>query len=194
MSVAAVQKAFPSAVERSLESTQLDAFHRADRSVMEDCYRQHFATVERAVGAVLIGADKETVVQEVFLRLLSSESTRRSFTGGSLGGWLTTIGRNLAIDHWRRRRREQSESEGEPGRQEVASSAEAAATEARMLIDRFRTEKLPKEWARVFEARFIRQMTQREAASELGMFRTTLAYQELRIRRLLNEFFLGDRR
>ena len=46
----------------------------------------------------------------------------------------------------------------------------------------------------VFEARFVRQLTQREAASTLGISRTTLAYQEHRIRKLLRKHLLGTNR
>ncbi|NPC78158.1 RNA polymerase subunit sigma-70, partial [Pyxidicoccus fallax] len=54
----------------------------------------------------------------------------------------------------------------------------------------FRREHLPAKWAPVFEARFVRQLSQREAAAALGLHRTTLAYQELRIRSLLKKFLL----
>ena len=50
------------------------------------------------------------------------------------------------------------------------------------------------EWAPVFESRFIKQLPQREAAKELGMPRTTLVYQEQKIRALLQRFLLGDER
>ena len=62
--------------------------------------------------------------------------------------------------------------------------------DAKVLVERFRRDCLPPEWAAVFDARFLRQVTQREAAEELGIRRTTLAYQELRIRRLLTQFLL----
>ena len=67
---------------------------------------------------------------------------------------------------------------------------EQEAAEARVMLDRFRSERLPAKWRGVFEARFIRQLDQRSAAKELKMFRTTLAYQELRVRALLRKFLL----
>jgi RNA polymerase sigma-70 factor (ECF subfamily) len=60
--------------------------------------------------------------------------------------------------------------------------------DAKVLVERFRRDCLPQEWAGVFDARFLRQVPQREAARELGIRRTTLAYRELRIRRLLSRF------
>src|SRR5437868_4527758 len=44
----------------------LDEFHAGDPAVMRQCYVEHFAAVDRAVGRILQGADKETVVHEVF--------------------------------------------------------------------------------------------------------------------------------
>jgi RNA polymerase sigma-70 factor (ECF subfamily) len=167
----------------------LASFHRADRATMEACYREHHAAVTRAVGTILTGADQETVVQEVFLRLLSNEQMRRTFVGGSIGAWLARVARNLAVDYWRRHRLEAGHDEAEgPPDAHVAAARQEAEMDARLLVERFRREKLPPQWVPVFEARFIQQLSQREAARALGVFRTTLAYQELRIRQLVNEF------
>ena len=61
---------------------------------------------------------------------------------------------------------------------------------AAMVIERFRKTVLPPKWDAVFEARFLKQLGQREAAMVLGMHRTTLMYQEHRIRALLQKFVL----
>src|SRR3954469_20968831 len=84
----------------------LVAFHAGDRDVLEACYRAHFQRVDQTVGRVLRGADKETVVQELFLQLLSNGELRRSFSGGAFAAWIATLARNRAIDFWRRHRRE----------------------------------------------------------------------------------------
>src|SRR5439155_15489374 len=67
-----------------------------------------FRVVEHAVGQVLRGADKETVVHEVFLQLMSRAELRRGFSGGGFSAWLGTVARHQAIDYWRRHRHEQS--------------------------------------------------------------------------------------
>jgi len=172
----------------------LQKFHRGDRGTLESCYREHFSTVERAIGGMLSTADRETVTHEVFSRLLSQADLRQSFHGGSLAGWLTRVARNQAIDFRRRQGRELSAT-GEEGPDTAVPSWEASA-EARLLVDRFRKEHLPAEWVGVFELRFLQQLPQREAASRLSIHRTTLAYRELRIRRLLRAFLLeeGDSR
>lgn len=167
----------------------LGAFHAGDRAVIEGCYRDHFATVERAMTGVLGAADRETVIHELFSHLLTNGDFRRAFTGGSFVAWLTTVARNQAIDFQRRRGSEVPLEDEAPA---TGSGSWQDAAEARVLIERFRRERLPSDWIGVFERRFLEQMTQHEAASALGIRRTTLAYRELRIRRALRAFLLED--
>ena len=173
----------------------LDRFHAGEREVLDECYRNHFRVVETAVGHDLRGADKETVIHDVFLQLLARPELRRGFTGGSFAAWLATIARHQAIDFWRRYRREHSleqlASRNAPGEPVQPVEPLERTVEARLLIDRFRREVLPPKWARVFEARFVSGLDQRSAAAQVGISRTTLAYQEIQLRRLLRRFLLG---
>jgi RNA polymerase sigma-70 factor, ECF subfamily len=164
----------------------LARFHAGERAVLAQVYEEHFDVVYKAVGRVVRDADQETVVHELFCRLVASEPMRQGFRGGSLAAWLTTLGKNQAIDHARRYQRETQLDEAG----EAASAGHDDAADAKMLIDRFRAECLPAKWAAVFEKRFLEQLSQREAAAALGISRTTLAYQELRVRRLIEKFFL----
>lgn len=168
-------------------------FHEGSRAVIEDLYRTHFERVAQAVGSVLDGADKETTIHEVFYRLLSSEQARRGYSGGSFGAWIATVAKNQAIDHLRRRKLE--EPVGTPS--DLPERAERRAVfdervEAQMMVEQFRQRCLPVKWAKVFEARFIQQLDQSEAARLLGIQRTTLIYQEYRLRKLLDRFFLKE--
>jgi RNA polymerase sigma-70 factor (ECF subfamily) len=174
-----------------LAEDDLAGFHRGDRAVLERCYLEHFDTVSRAVGSVLGGVDRESAIHDFFARLIGDEGMRKSFQGGALGGWLWVSARRSAIDAARAANRERevlARLSQEPANAEQPDSAVEA--ERRRLIARFRAGPLPAKWVPVFEARFLRQLTQREAATELGMRRTTLAYQELRIRGLLRTFLL----
>jgi RNA polymerase sigma-70 factor, ECF subfamily len=168
----------------------LARFHDGDRRVMEECYREHFATVLRAVGRYLSGADQETVVHEVFFRLLSQPETRRGFGGGPFGSWLATVARHQAIDFLRRYRREQPLPDDDAAAGPDEAPPPEARLAARALVERFRRERLPEKWRPVFDARFMQQLSQREAAAALGLSRTTLAYRELRIRARLRRFVL----
>lgn len=170
----------------------LARFHGGERSITEQVYREFLDTVDRGVAAVLHGADRETVVHEVFLRLLTDGDLRRAFQGGDLGAWLLVIARNHAIDYARRRNRETPSGLDIPAAIATARDGLAGRAEARLLLDRFWTELLPPKWRAVFEARFVRNLSQTEAAAALDMHRTTLMYQELRIRQLLRAFLLEE--
>jgi RNA polymerase sigma-70 factor (ECF subfamily) len=133
--------------------------------------------------------DGETVTHEVFYRLLTDPKMRESFRGGSLGAWLVQVATRAAIDDLRRRRREISADESSRSAPEKDD-----ALEAKLTIARFRDERLPPELAPVFEARFLRQLSQRDAAREIGLPRSTLAYQEQKVRELLRAFLLDDKK
>jgi RNA polymerase sigma-70 factor (ECF subfamily) len=177
-------------LEEAAHGDSLADFHRGERAALDRCYREHFKTVSHAVGSVLRGADQETVIQEVFMRLVAEEALRRNFAGGSMPAWLATVARNQALNYRQRRDRERPlEPADEPADSidgNVSCFAEAA--EARLVVERFRREVLPTKWAGVFQARFMEQLDQREAAQKLGISRTTLAYQEHRVRSLLRRY------
>jgi len=176
---------------RRLDPEELARFHQGDRNALEEVYRRHFEGTFASVGSVLSGADRETATHEVFFKLLHSEPFRRSFQGGDLGAWLAVVARNHAIDYVRRRNRESPSGMNlEPP--DPDGDGIGRRTEARMLIDRFCREVLPPRWLGVFETRFLDNLSQAEAASRLGTRRTTLAYQELRIRQMLRKFLLED--
>jgi RNA polymerase sigma-70 factor (ECF subfamily) len=172
----------------------LARFHAGEREVLDEIYRRYFSVVVTAV-QILRGADKETVIHDVFLQLLAREELRRGFTGGSFAAWVATIARHQAIDFWRRYRREHSLDDlvARGSSNEPVQPVEPfeRTVEARLLVDRFRRESLPPKWALVFEARFLMGLDQRSAAARVGISRTTLAYQEIQIRRLLRRFLLG---
>jgi RNA polymerase sigma-70 factor (ECF subfamily) len=171
--------------------TWLDRFHRGERKVLEQIYQQQFERIDTAVGTVLTGADRETVVHEVFLRLLRDDPFRRLFRGGDVGAWLAVVARNQAIDYSRRRNRE-APAGINLGNTLASGDELARSAEARLLIERFLRDVLPPAWMAVFQARFVAHLSQAEAAARLGKRRTTLAYQELRIRRLLRKFLLEE--
>ncbi len=176
----------------SLPSDWLEGFYSGERRVMQECYTDFFDTVFQSVGRVLGGADQETVVHEVFFKLLSEEKMRRSFTGGSLGAWLSAVARNRAIDFWRKYRREQNaEPDFMDSVEHPASFGSIDRSDARITLERFHDELLPVKLKAVFKARFIQGLSQREAARSLGMLRTTLAYQERQVKRELRRFLKG---
>lgn len=172
------------------EVAWLARFHAGDRDVMEAVYRDHFVRVRAVAARVLSEVDAETVAHEVFERLLSDERSRRSFEGGNLGAWIAQVAHNRSLDVLRRRRRELSEHESPE--EDVDPARLEDELEAKRLVDRFLRERLPGKYRSLFDARFLRQLSQREAAQELGIERSTLAYQEKQVRTLLTAFLLGE--
>jgi RNA polymerase sigma-70 factor, ECF subfamily len=171
------------------DESQRALFHAGNRALMGRLYQESYDGVDAAVGRVLRGADRETVVHDLYLRLLDRPELRRNFTGGSVHAWLATLAHNLAVDYWRRYRRETSlDEDASPPLVDTQSRRMEERAALCVFIERFRREALPEKWGPVFQARFVEQWDQREAARRLGMHRTTLAYRELRIRKLLRAY------
>jgi RNA polymerase sigma-70 factor (ECF subfamily) len=156
-------------------------FHAGVRSSLERIYREQFHSVSTTVGRVVEGADQETVVHDVFLRLFTDARLRRSFAGGALGGWLATVARRHAVEH---RQRRECLLPVDAVRVDDADAAVAAA----QLTERFARQVLPPRWARVFQLRFIERIERRRAARLLGIHPLRLFYREQRVRRLLSRF------
>jgi RNA polymerase sigma-70 factor (ECF subfamily) len=169
----------------------LEAFQRGDRDAFARCYEDYIGTVSWAVGQVLRGVDRETVVHDVFCRLFGEPELRRNFTGGNFGAWLITVARHQAIDFRRKMDRELPTDPGSlgGGHHGDGDSDGDSALELRSLVQRF-LRILPPKWEGVFRARFLEHLDQRSAARKLGLGRTTLAYQEMQIRRRLRRFVL----
>jgi RNA polymerase sigma-70 factor (ECF subfamily) len=175
---------------REARASWLERFHAGDRPVLDEVYRAHVDAVHRSAGGVLGGADLETVVHEVFFKVMTNSDLRKAFHGGDLAAWLVVIARHHAIDYVRRRNREQPAGLDVACAPDASPAADTSSAEAALLIQKFCAEVLPSKWRPVFAARFVEHLTQTEAAAALRMRRTTLVYQELRIRRLLRGFLL----
>jgi RNA polymerase sigma-70 factor (ECF subfamily) len=167
-------------------------FHAGRRSVLEASYREHAERVLAAASRVVSPVDAENVTHEVFYRLLSDADMRASFRGGDFGAWLARVATNQALNLKRRTWREVNVAEAAADSSTRESPVEQLA--AHEIVERFRREALPAKWEPVFEARFLKQLTQKEAAAMLGLHRTTLMYQEHRIGALLRRFLLREER
>jgi RNA polymerase sigma factor (sigma-70 family) len=145
-------------------------FLRGDRDVLEQIYRDSFP------------ADRDGVVQQVFTEVVSSRTLRATFRGGDLASWLSAIARHKAIDFARREQRLTDLSMAPE-----AAVADGPLDDFKQELERF-ARRLPEERRRVLELRFVVGMTQVEAASELGMPRSTLEDWERQIKRALEEY------
>jgi RNA polymerase sigma factor (sigma-70 family) len=165
-----------------------DRFVRGDQSVIEEIYRTTFAEVRRAAGGVLREpADRNAVVHDVFLQLIASRELRQSYRGGRIGSWLGAIARHQSLDFVRRERWFTDLS---------AIDQAAAKTD---LLDELRRElvrfaaRMDPERRRLVQLRYIEGMTQVEAATALGMSRSTLEAWEHQFERALQVFLRGEK-
>lgn len=177
------------AVPDRADELWLARFHAGERAVLESVYVEQFAGVAAAIAPIVGPTERETIIHDVFASLIAHREVRESFRGGSLGAWLRTVARNRALDHVRRMQRERlvlsALDDAEP---RVEPDVAAAA---RRELAAFRAT-LPTDWIGVFDACFVRQLSQRDAARALAIPRTTIAYRALRIRRALRRFILED--
>lgn len=160
----------------------LAGFHAGERWAIEEAYREHVKRVIAAARRLVGPIDAETIAHDVFYRLLSKAEMRRSFQGGNLAAWLTQVAVRAAVDDLRKRRRETDATTVEQ------STIIDDEIEAKLLVSRFRKDVLAPEDEALFDARFINRLPQREAAELLGIPRSTLVYQEQRIREQLERF------
>jgi len=165
-----------------------DRFLGGDKDVIEEIYRATFEEVRRAAGTVLHEpADRDAVVHEVYLELLSSRELRESHRGGSMGAWLGAIARHQALDFARRESRLTDLSAVD----EMSAKTDGIS-DLRRELARF-AEQLDPERRRLVQLRYIEGMTQMEAAAILGKPRSTLEDWEHQFKRALSAHVAGKK-
>ena len=155
--------------------------------MLEQVYRENFASVRKAAGRVLQEpADRDAIVQQVFVDLVSQRKLRAAYRGGDLGAWLGSIARHRALDFSRRERRLV-----ELPRDEPAPDRDEPLADFRQELERF-ARGLSDDRRRLLELRFVLGMTQVEAAAALGMPRSTHEDWERDIKRRLEAYLASD--
>jgi RNA polymerase sigma-70 factor (ECF subfamily) len=179
----------------------LARFREGETAALEQVYWAYVDAVTRVVRAVmnshaprsldqLAGAATEIgdLVQEVFVRAFAPR-TRASFDGARpYGHYLAQIARNVVVDHWRTTRRQvpldldplldamSLEADDAGKRTERWADPETVAVVERYLAA------LPPELRQVHDALYVRGLSQREAASALGLGRQAVRGLEARLR------------
>jgi RNA polymerase sigma-70 factor, ECF subfamily len=165
-----------------------ERFLRGDKDVIEEIYTATFEEVRRAAGTVLREpSDRDAVVHEVYLELLSSRELRESHRGGQLGAWLGAIARHQALDFVRRESRLTDLSAVD----EVSANIDPLQDLRRELM-RF-ASRLDPERQRLVQLRYVEGMTQMEAAAVLGKPRSTLEDWEHQFKRALHAHLAGKK-
>jgi RNA polymerase sigma-70 factor (ECF subfamily) len=179
----------------------LARFREGETAALERVYWAYVDAVTRVVQAVvsnhaprslerLQGAAAEIgdLVQEVFVRAFAPR-TRASFDGTRpYGHYLAQIARNVVVDHWRATRRQvpldldslmeamSLEADDAGKRTERWADPDTVAVVERYLAT------LPPELRQVHDALYVRGLSQREAASALGLGRQAVRGLEARLR------------
>jgi RNA polymerase sigma-70 factor (ECF subfamily) len=172
----------------------LRQFRRGEQRALERVYRTYVDRVEALVrhGFVLaqrgvrisgVGvADLADLIQEVFARAFS-ERARLGFDGvREYGPYVATIARNVLIDWARKHKREivmpelaelEAPDDGEP---EPIDPAVLAVVERYLAA-------LPPELRGLYEQRYVLNLSQEEAARNLGLKRQQLRTREKKLRK-----------
>ena len=142
---------------------------KGDREALEELYLIHFDRIYSYLH-VSVGNrhDAEDLTTQTFLKMLEKIGTFR-WRSAPFSAWLFRIAHNLALDHFRSRRRWQPEEEVPEPRGEEEPSAEVAAmhTIGRESLARL-IEDLSPEQQQVLTLKFVFNFPHAEVAAILG--------------------------
>lgn len=139
-----------------------------DRAALEELYLQHFDRVYSYLH-VTVGNrhDAEDLTTQTFLRMLESIGTFR-WGNAPFSAWLFRIAHNLAMDHFRSRRRWQPEEEVPEPHGAVESSAEEQAIRALATESMFDLiDQLSEEQRQTLILKFVFDFSNAETATVL---------------------------
>jgi RNA polymerase sigma-70 factor (ECF subfamily) len=140
-----------------------------DRSALEQLYLIHF---DRIYGYLHMSVgnrhDAEDLTTQTFLKMLESIGKFR-WRSAPFSAWLFRIAHNLAMDHFRARRRWQPEEEvpEPPGMEEPSAELEAMQSIGRQSMMEL-IERLSPEQRQVLTLKFIFNFSNADVASILG--------------------------
>ena len=142
----------------SLEAQLVAAAQAGDRSAYGRLYDRFAPMVHGLLLARVPRSDVDDLVQDVFLQAMRRLSSLRS--AEAFGGWLATIARNRARDHWRR------------GEETVELPDDVAGTphpEAAALAVLAAIRRLPEAYHETLVLRLVEGMTGPEIAERTGL-------------------------
>lgn len=170
----------------------------ADRTRLETIYEEHVTAIHRFVYArVGNRPDAEDLTAQVFTRAIEQLDVDRP--APQIAAWLYRVAQNAVADYWRAFYRlpqvgvEQVASTWEPAAPHASPAAEATteleADSAAAAVGRL-LKRLPEQYARVLELRFLQRLSVAETAEQLGISHgnaKVLQYRALRKAALLGE-------
>jgi RNA polymerase sigma factor (sigma-70 family) len=157
-------------------------------SDLAEIYRQHRPDLLRVARRLVGLVEAESVIQEVFVELLRNQQLRARFLGGSLRAWLREITRRKGLEYLRRNGREVPLETDD----DLAAVHPEPHLLARQLVERFLGDHVPPTQRHFFVLRFLEHRTQVEAATALGLPRSTLEGWEHKLAAALRRFILEE--
>ena len=151
-------------VRRLVERAQ-----QADRAALEELYLIHFDRIYSYLHmSVGNRHDAEDLTTQTFLKMLESIGRFR-WQAAPFSAWLFRIAHNLAMDHFRARRRWQPEEEvpEPPGSEEPSAEFEAMQSIGRQSMMEL-IEKLSPEQQQVLTLKFVFNFPNADVATILG--------------------------
>jgi RNA polymerase sigma-70 factor, ECF subfamily len=167
------------------------------RGPFEEIYDSHVVAIYRYIYArVGNRPDAEDLTAQVFTRAVEQLDTTRG--GGQITSWLYRVSQNAVADYWRAFYRlpvvgaDQVAPGWEPFEEpegELPRTAAAADERARHRVEAL-LNRLPENYRRVLELRFIQRLSVAETAERMGITRgnaKVLQYRALRKAAVLGE-------
>jgi RNA polymerase sigma-70 factor (ECF subfamily) len=155
-------------VERNEMEQLVARAQEGDRDALEELYLQHFDRIYSYLHLTVGNRhDAEDLTTQTFLRMLESISGVR-WGNAPFSAWLFRLAHNLAVDHFRSRRRWQPEEEvpEPPGAVELSAEEEAIrALASQSMFDLI--EQLSNEQRQVLILKFVFDFSNAEAATVL---------------------------
>jgi RNA polymerase sigma-70 factor (ECF subfamily) len=155
-------------VERQSIEQLVARAQEGDRDALEELYLEHFDRIYSYLHMTVGNRhDAEDLTTQTFLKMLESIGRFRWGTA-PFSAWLFRIAHNLAMDHFRARRRWQPEEEVPEPPGHVASSAEEEALKVLSSENMFDLiEQLSDEQRQVLILKFVFDFSNLEAATVL---------------------------
>src|ERR1043165_5527142 len=163
----------------------VDRAQQGDRAALEELYLIHFDRIYSYLHmSVGNRHDAEDLTTQTFLKMLESIGKFR-WQSAPFSAWLFRIAHNLAMDHFRARRRWQPEEEGPeaPGEEEASGELAALQTIGRESMLKL-IERLSPEQQQVLTLKFVFNLPNAEVAAILD--KTEGAIKSLQHRALVS--------
>ena len=161
----------------------IEAARRGDQSAFGQLYEQYAGAVHGVLLANVPRQDADDLVHEVFLIAMRRISALRD--AHSFGAWLSTIARNLAMDHYRRLKPTDPLMEDPPEAPCHSTFGQLASGSAEEILEAIRS--LPDAYSETLILRLVEGMSGPEIALRTGLTHGSVRVNLCRGMRMLRE-------